>query len=88
MFASQSDSDNLNIKKTEEEIELIRTTLKNSLNATNNILTNLENIKKVLNDSLSSIQINTLIDDSFLQDRRYINAHLNNINNLLLFHFR
>jgi lipopolysaccharide/colanic/teichoic acid biosynthesis glycosyltransferase len=80
MFASQSDSDNLNIKKTDEEIELIRITLKNNLNAANNIQNNLENVKKVLSDSLSSIQINTLIDDSFLQDCRHINIHLNNIN--------
>jgi lipopolysaccharide/colanic/teichoic acid biosynthesis glycosyltransferase len=80
MFASQSDSDNLNIKKTEEEIELIRITLKNNLNAANNIQTNLKNIKKVLSDTLSSIQINTLIDDSFLQDCRHINIHLKNIN--------
>ena len=78
MFASQSDSDNLNIKKTDEEIELIRITLKNNLNAANNIQNNLENVKKVLSDSLSSIQINTLIDDSFLQDCRHINIHLNN----------
>jgi lipopolysaccharide/colanic/teichoic acid biosynthesis glycosyltransferase len=80
MFASQSDSDNLNIKKTDEEIELIRITLKNNLNAANIIQNNLENVKKVLSDSLSSIQINTLIDDSFLQDCRHINIHLNNIN--------
>jgi lipopolysaccharide/colanic/teichoic acid biosynthesis glycosyltransferase len=80
MFASQSDSDNLNIKKTDEEIELIRITLKNNLNAANNIQNNLENVKKVLSDSLSSIQINTLIDDSFLQDCRHINIHLNNVN--------
>jgi lipopolysaccharide/colanic/teichoic acid biosynthesis glycosyltransferase len=83
MFASKSDSDNPNIKKTEAEIELIRNTLQKNLYTTSNIQTNLENIKKVLSDSLLSIQINILIDDSFLQDRLGINKYLNNINKKL-----
>jgi lipopolysaccharide/colanic/teichoic acid biosynthesis glycosyltransferase len=83
MFASQSEFNEHKNKPHENEIDVIRTKLEESLNSNFNQNFKSEIAKKIILNSLSSTNISVVIDEDFLQDHTHLNLHLKNINEKL-----
>jgi len=84
MFASQSDNNENKQEANENEIELIRTALKNRLNADFYENSDFEKAKGIISNSLSSYNFSLVIDEHFLQNYSQLNIHLRDINHSLI----
>ena len=83
MFASQSEFNEHKISTDENEIDIIRTLIKNELNAEfYNTSTAFQAKNNILN-SLIKKNLNVLVDDIFLQNQQQLNEHLNKVNQSL-----
>lgn len=83
MFASQSETNYNKQRTNENEIDIIRATIKENLNSNFNEYSNVESAKKIILNSLAEINSTILVDEDFLQNNQYLNLHLESINQKL-----